>query len=180
MGHNDAFVVDAGPVFPIFQITPSRQKTSLLTSEKSENPQLLQNQDIFRGASVGVKYLNMRNFRLLGHIPHFLVDVEALFPFLFSLRKGSNQRSLKTSPLQPITAHYCFPGHILKPLTKKKTLKQDYSIWVILLIMPSTWGHFVFFLIALKQLHAASVSSNTTSAAAHCCFPKLIPQPCKI
>ena len=81
---------------------------------------------------------------------------------------------------KPITAHYCFPGHILKPLTQKKNLKQDYSLWVILLIMPSTWGHFVFFLIALKQLHAAFVSSNTTSAAIHCCFPKLIPQPCEI
>ena len=86
MGHIDAFVVDAGPVPPIFQITPSRQETSLLTAEKSKNPQLLQNQDISRDASVGVKYLNMRNFRLLGHIPQFLVDDEALSPFLFSLQ----------------------------------------------------------------------------------------------
>ena len=45
-----------------------------------------------------------------------------------------------------VPAHYCFPGRILKPLTKKRRLKQDYSLWVILLIMPSTWGHFVFFL----------------------------------
>ena len=63
----------------------------------------------FPGASVGVKYLNMRNFRLLGHIPHILVDDETLCPFPFSPRKGGNQRSLKTKSkttrptFQPIT-----------------------------------------------------------------------------
>ena len=64
-----------------------------------------------------------------------------------------------------IPGHYCFPGHILKPLTKKRTLKQDYSLWVILLIMPSMGGHFVFFLSASKQLHAALLSWRTTPAA---------------
>ena len=109
MDHIDAFAVDAGPLFPIFQITPSRQKTSLLTAEKSKNPQSLQNHDIPRDTSVGVKYLNMRNFRLLGHIPHILVDDETLCPFPFSPRKGGNQRSLKTKSkttrptFQPIT-----------------------------------------------------------------------------
>ena len=111
----------------------------------------------------------MRNFRLLGHIPHFLVDVEALIPFLFSLRKRGNQRSLKTSPIQPITAHYCCPGHIPKPLAQKKTLKQDYTLRVILLIMPSAWGHFVFFLIALKK-----VTRSVCFVEYHiCCRPLL-------
>ena len=42
--------------------------------------------------------------------------------------------------------------------------------------MPSTWGHFVFFLFAPKQLHAALLSWNTTSVAIHWCLPELIPQ----
>ena len=115
MGHIDAFVVDAGPVFLIFQFTPSRQKTSLLTSEKSKNPHLLQNLDVPRNTSVGVKYLNVRDFRLLGHIPHFLVDDGALFPFFFSLRKKTTtsvhkkqeeiRRVLRSSPLLSSRPH---------------------------------------------------------------------------
>ena len=42
--------------------------------------------------------------------------------------------------------------------------------------MPSTWGHFVFFPFAPKQLHAALLSWKTTSVAIHCCLPELIPQ----
>ena len=65
-----------------------------------------------------------------------------------------------------VPALYCFPGRILQPLTKKKrTLKQDSSLWVISLIMSSTWGHFVFFRSASKQLHAVLLSWRTTPAA---------------
>ena len=42
--------------------------------------------------------------------------------------------------------------------------------------MSSTWGHFVFFLPAPKQLHAALVSSTTTSITIHCGRSKLILQ----
>ena len=78
-----------------------------------------------------------------------------------------NRRPLKTKKNYNalyIPANSCFPGHILKPLTKKRALKKDYSIWVTLLIMSSTWGHFVFFLSASKQLHAALLSWRTTPA----------------
>ena len=34
-GHIDAFVVDAGPVFLLFQNTPNQQKASLLTTAKT-------------------------------------------------------------------------------------------------------------------------------------------------
>ena len=34
-GHIDAFAVDAGPVFLLFQYAPSQQKASLLTSPKN-------------------------------------------------------------------------------------------------------------------------------------------------
>ena len=34
-GHIDAFVVDAGPVFLLFQNTPNQQKASLLTHPKN-------------------------------------------------------------------------------------------------------------------------------------------------
>ena len=54
---------------------------------------------------------------------------------------------------------------MLKPLTNKKTLNQDYNLWVTLLIMSSTWGHFVFSLLAPKQLLTVLVSLRTTSAA---------------
>ena len=43
-------------------------------------------------------------------------------------------------------------------------------------MMPSTWGHVVFFMFAPKQLYAALVSRKTTSVAIHCCLPELIPQ----
>ena len=42
--------------------------------------------------------------------------------------------------------------------------------------MSSTWGHFIFFPFASKQLHAASVSSDTTPAAIPCYLSKLILQ----
>ena len=63
-----------------------------------------------------------------------------------------------------ISVHYCFPGRNLKPLTKK-TLKQDYTLRVTLLIISSMGGHFVFFLFHQKQLHAALLSWRTTPAA---------------
>ena len=84
-GHIDAFVVDAGPVFRLFRCTPSQQKASLLTS-----PQKRKNFHICFTAtegspgkhSVAVKqFKRERRFRLLGHIPHTLVDDGALFPF---------------------------------------------------------------------------------------------------
>ena len=46
--------------------------------------------------------------------------------------------------------------------------------------MPSTWGHFVFFLPAPKQLHAALVSSTTTSITTHCGPSQLILQMWKL
>ena len=45
-----------------------------------------------RGASVAVKKLNARRFRLFGHVPHMLVDDGALFPF-FAIGPRNNQRS---------------------------------------------------------------------------------------
>ena len=42
--------------------------------------------------------------------------------------------------------------------------------------MSSTCGHFVFFLIAPKQLLAASVSGNATPVTIHCRLSRLIPQ----
>ena len=117
-----------------------------------------------------------RRFRLLGHIPQILVDDGALFPFFLSgqettsvLKKQEEiRRILRSGPL-------LFPGTHSKAVSiKKKTLKKDYSLWVILLIMLSTWGHFVLFLFAPKQLYAALVVSNTTPAANHCGPSQLI------
>ena len=56
---------------------------------------------------------------------------------LFSPKRGQPAfiKNKKQYDASYVPAHYCFPGRILKPLTKKKTLKQDYSLWVILLIM---------------------------------------------
>ena len=79
-----------------------------------------------------------------------------------------------------IPANSCFRGHILKPFTNKRALKKDYSLWVTLLIMSSTWGHFVFLLTAPKQLHAALVVSTTTSSTTQCGPSKLILQMWKL
>ena len=73
-----------GPVFLLFRFTPSRQKASLLTFPKNlKNPHLFYSYGRFSGKhSVGVKHFKReRRFRLLGHIPHILVDDGALFPF---------------------------------------------------------------------------------------------------
>ena len=67
-----------------------------------------------------------RRFRFLGQIPHILVDDGALFPFSLSGNRN-NQRSLKTKKQYDafyVPAHYSFPGHILKPLTKKKSFSK--------------------------------------------------------
>ena len=103
----------------------------------------------------------------MGHFSHFFYRVKEQPPFL---------KNKKKSDAFYVPAHYCFPGHILKPLAQKKNLKRDYGLWVILLIMPSTWGHFVLFLFAPKQLYAALVVSNITPAANHCYLSTLIPQ----
>ena len=94
----------------------------------------------------------------MGHFSHFRFPAQ-IEPTL--IKKN------ETNDAFYVPAHYCFPGRILQPLPKKKSpaLEQDYSLWVKLLIMPSTWGHFVSFLSASKQLDAALLSWKTTPAA---------------
>ena len=178
VGHIDAFVVDAGPVFRLFRYTPWKQQASLLTSENRKTPHFFQPEDVPRGPSVAVKKIEReRRFRLLGHIPQILVDDGALFPFFLSgqettsvLKKQEEiRRILRSGPL-------LFSGPHSKAVSTKKNLKQDYGLWVTLLIMPSTWGHFVLFLFAPKQLYAALVVSNTTSITIHCGPSQLILQ----
>ena len=87
MGLILAFVVDAGPVFLPFRFTPWQQKASLLTSPKTYKStfvlQLLKGYfpDTFRNCK---PFTREHRFRLLGHIPHALVDDGALFPFSLS------------------------------------------------------------------------------------------------
>ena len=125
MGHIDAFAVDAGSVFRLFRYTPSQQKASLLTS-----PQIRKNSHICFTAtegspgkhSVAVKHFKRgRRFRLLGHIPHTLVDDGALFPLLLSEKnkQPAFNKNKKKYDAFHVPGHYCFPGRILKPLTEK-------------------------------------------------------------
>ena len=98
------------------------------------------------------------------------------FRFCFPKKKTTSvHKNKKQNDAFSGLPQYCLPGRILKPITKN-ALKQDYSLWAILLIMSSTWGHFIFFPFAPKQLHAALVSSDTTPAANHCYLSKLILQ----
>ena len=118
--------------------------------------------------SVAVKqFKRERRFRLLGHIHHILVDDGALFPFSLSGKKTPPAiiKNKKNYNALYVPGHYCSPGHILKPIPKQRTQKKDYTLRVTLLIMPSMGGHFVFFLSASKQLHAALLSWRTTPAA---------------
>ena len=94
---------------------------------------------------------------MMGHFSHFRFP-EQIQPTLI--------KNNETNDAFYVPAHYCFPRRILQPLTnKKRTLKQDSSLWVISLIMSSTWGHFVFFRSASKQLRAALLSWRPTPAA---------------
>ena len=77
-----------GQIFLFFNVTPWRQKASLLTS-----PEILKIHICFTATewvplgtlSVGVKQCKReRRFRFLGHIPHILVDDGALFAFSLS------------------------------------------------------------------------------------------------
>ena len=74
--HIRAFIVGAGPVFLLSRFTPSQQKASLLTSKKKKRKCafLPAPRCSFEAHSVTTYHLNTRRFRLLGHIPHNLVD----------------------------------------------------------------------------------------------------------
>ena len=99
MGHIDAFVVDAGPLFRLFRYTPSQQEASLHTSPENVNIStfVLHLRKVPPGKpSVAVNHFkHERGFRLLSHIPHALVDDGAFFPLLLP-EKITNQRSLRT------------------------------------------------------------------------------------
>ena len=87
-GHIDAFVVDAGPDFLVFQCY-SMTTDSFVTYYR----EILKIHICFTATewvplgthSVGVKQCKReRRFRFLGHIPHILVDDGALFAFSLS------------------------------------------------------------------------------------------------
>ena len=77
MGLILAFVVDSGPVFRLFR---------LLTSPKTNKSTfVLQLRKVPRDTFRSCKTIEREHrFRLLGHIPHILVDDGALFPFSLS------------------------------------------------------------------------------------------------
>ena len=95
---------------------------------------------------------------MMGHFSHFR------FPAQIEPTLIKKTRQTTHSTFQPITV---FRDAFYSRYQKKKSpaLEQDYSLWVKLLIMPSTWGHFVSFLSASKQLDAALLSWKTTPAA---------------
>ena len=113
LSHIDAFVVDAGPDFLVFQCYSMTTESFVTYFPRNlKNPHLFYSYGrVPLGThSVGVKQCKREHrFRLLGHIPHALVDDGALCPFSLSEKKD-NQRSLKTkkkktthSTSQPIT-----------------------------------------------------------------------------
>ena len=126
-GHIDAFVVDAGPVFRLFRYTPWKQQASLLTSENRKTPHFFQPEDVPRGPSVAVKKSNAnadfdywvifpKFSSIMGHFSHFFYRAKKQPAFL---------KNKKKYDAFYVPAHYCFPGHILKPLAnKKKTLSK--------------------------------------------------------
>ena len=78
MGLILAFIVDSGPVFRL---------SGNLLPQKLKNPHLFYSygrvppRDTFRNCK---PFTREHRFRLLGHIPHTLVDDGALFPFSLS------------------------------------------------------------------------------------------------
>ena len=188
--HIHAFIVGAGPVFFFFLalLEASKKLRYLLSKKKRKCTFRPAPRCSFEAHSVTTYHINTRRFRLLGHIPHNLVDhpiqpaTVAQRPSLrpsqrrsltkkhpaFIKNKERKRRILRPSPLR-------FSGAHSRAVNKKKT-RQDYSLWAILLIMSSTCGHFVFYLFAPKQLLAASVSGNATPVTIHCRLSRLIQQ----
>ena len=128
MGRILALVIYVGPVSLFFGLPQADRKLRYLLP-KNAKLHFCFSAKMFLGAqSVAVKQLNARNFRLLGHIVEFLVDVAPLVHFC--LRKRQRRRSLKTKryttqpAFQPIAVSRCclsvpprqvsFAGHIVK------------------------------------------------------------------
>ena len=168
MGRILALVIYVGPVSLFFGLPQADRKLRYLLP-KNAKLHFCFSAKMFLGAqSVAVKQLNARNFRLLGHIVEFLVDVAPLVHFC--LRKRQRRRSLKTKryttqpAFQPIAVSRCCLS--VPP--------DRFRLRVILLKLSSMLRQFLF---APTQLHAALLSCNSTSLSIHCWLPKLIPQP---
>ena len=108
--------------FPVYSKPPKSFVTYF--PKKLKNPHLFYSYGRFPGRhSVAVKqFKRERRFRLLGHIPHVLVDDGAFVPLLPSEKKPpAFIKNKKKYDAFYVPAHYSFPGRILQPLTNKKT-----------------------------------------------------------
>ena len=115
MRHILAFVVDTGPVFLVFGLLRDNRKLRYLLP-KNAQIRICFSPLLPPGAhSVAVKQLNARGFRLLSHIPEFVVDVGSLLHFSSEKDRGGVHPKQKIYDATCVPAHCCLSGQVPTP-----------------------------------------------------------------